>query len=446
MSFKGIDNELLKQLEDKFDKEPQNFLAMNMVNKSGVNAAIRDYELKYRMQYKFSIDIESGEITNQKKAGLCWIFAALNTMRIDVMKKLNLDNMELSQNYLLFYDKLEKSNYFLESILETLTEPTDSRLISFLLSAPLNDGGQWDMLSNLVKKYGVVPKEVMPDTFVSTNTNEINPWLTKKLREFACKLRKAYNYGETLEQLEVKKKDMMSVIYRMLCISLGKPPKKFTWEIRDKNNKFTRIKNITPKQFFENYVDWNLDDYISIINAPTQDKPFNSSYTVKFLGNIKEGKIIRHLNLPIQELKKLAINQLKDGNVVWFGCDVGQFLDREYGAMDIEGVQAGRLFNTEFYMDKAEHLEYGESLMTHAMVFTGVDLDNNDKPIKWKVENSWGKDSGNNGFYIMSDEWFSEYMYQIVINKKYLKEEWIKQYEAEPIVLQPWDPMGSLAL
>ena len=161
---------------------------------------------------------------------------------------------------------------------------------------------------------------------------------------------------------------------------------------------------------------------------------------------IKEGKIIRHLNLPIQELKKLAINQLKDGNVVWFGCDVGQFLDREYGAMDIEGVQAGRLFNTEFYMDKAERLEYGESLMTHAMVFTGVDLDNNDKPIKWKVENSWGKDSGNNGFYIMSDEWFSEYMYQIVINKKYLKEEWIKQYEAEPIVLQPWDPMGSLAL
>ncbi|SCI41586.1 MULTISPECIES: aminopeptidase C [unclassified Romboutsia] len=445
MTFKSINTKILDELEYMFDKETQNIIAMNMVNKSGVSAAIRDYDLKRRMQYTFSIDIESGEITNQKRAGLCWVFAALNTMRLDVMKNLNLDNMELSQSYILFYDKLEKSNYFLESILETLREPTDSRLISFLLSAPLNDGGQWDMLANLVRKYGVVPKDVMPDTFVSTSTDEINPWLTKKLREFACQIRKSYNLGESIEELRAKKKDMMATIYRMLCISIGKPPKKFTWEVKDKENTFIRIKNITPNQFFEDYVDWNLDDYVSIINAPTNDKPFNHSYTIKFLGNVKEGNIIRHLNLPVQDLKKLAINQLKDGNVVWFGCDVGQFLDKEYGSMDIDGVQANKLFKTEFAMNKAERLDYGESLMTHAMVFTGVDLERYDEPIKWKVENSWGNDSGNKGFYIMSDKWFSEYVYQIVINKKYLTKELIDQYESDPIVLQPWDPMGSLA-
>ncbi len=445
MTFKSINKKILDEFEYMFDKEPQNIIAMNMVNKSGVSSAIRDYNLKSRMQYTFSIDIESGEITNQKRAGLCWVFAALNTMRLDVMKNLKLDNMELSQSYILFYDKLEKSNYFLESILETLREPTNGRLISFLLSAPLNDGGQWDMLSNLVRKYGVVPKDVMPDTFVSTSTDEINPWLTNKLREFACQIRKSYNLGESIDQLRAKKKDMMATIYRMLCISIGKPPKKFTWEVRNKENSFIRIKNITPNQFFEDYVGWNLDDYVSIINAPTNDKPFNHSYTVKFLGNVKEGKIIRHLNLPVQDLKKLAIDQLKDGNVVWFGCDVGQFLDKEYGSMDIDGVQANKLFKTEFAMNKAERLDYGESLMTHAMVFTGVDLERYDKPIKWKVENSWGKDSGNNGFYIMSDKWFSEYVYQIVINRKYLTKELIDQYESDPIVLQPWDPMGSLA-
>ena len=445
--MKNIDFTALEAMETAFDREPANVLAMNAAIKSGVTALIRDAQLESRMQYAFSIDIEAGEVTNQKASGRCWMFAALNTMRVEIMKKLNIENMELSQNYTLFYDKLEKSNFFLESILDTLDEPTEGRMISWLVSAPLNDGGQWDMLANLIRKYGVVPKDCMPETYSSSETREINPWLTKKLREFACTLREAYYNGASMEELRASKQEMMNTIYKMLVITLGKPPKKVNWETRDKDNHFIRIQDMTPQAFFAEYVGWNLEDYVSIINAPTSDKPFGRSYTVQYLGNVTEGHIIRHLNLPVEELKRLALAQMKDGNVVWFGCDVGQFHDKDYGAMDLQGVQAGRLFGTDFPMTKAQRLDYGESLMTHAMVFTGVNITDEGKPNRWKVENSWGPDrGGHKGFYIMSDEWFSEYLYQIVIHKKYLSEEQLAQYEAEPTVLKPWDPMGSLAL
>ena len=410
----------LEKMEQEFDANAAHKLAMNAATKSGITTLLRDADLEKRERFSFSIDLEAGKVTNQKQSGRCWMFAALNTMRVEVMKKLNLENMELSQNYTLFYDKLEKANYFLESILDTVDEPTDGRLISWLLMAPLNDGGQWDMLANIIRKYGIVPKEAMPETFSSSCTREITPWMTKKLREFACTLRTAYAKGASMEELQEKKQEMMSVIYRMLVIALGKPPKTFTWETRDKDKQFIRIADITPQQFFAEYVGWNLDDYVSIINAPTQDKPFHHSYTVQYLGNVTEGHIVRHLNLPIEEMKKLAITQMQDGQVVWFGCDVGQFHEKDLGIMDTDGIQAGLLFDTDFPMTKAQRLDYGESLMTHAMVFTGVNLDKVGKPNRWKVENSWGEDRGNKGFYIMSDRWFDEYMYQIVVNKKYL--------------------------
>lgn len=444
--MKEITVESLEKMEQEFDANAAHKLAMNAATKSGITALLRDADLEKRERFSFSIDLEAGKVTNQKQSGRCWMFAALNTMRVEVMKKLNLENMELSQNYTLFYDKLEKANYFLESILDTVDEPTDGRLISWLLMAPLNDGGQWDMLANIIRKYGIVPKEAMPETFSSSCTREITPWMTKKLREFACTLRTAYAKGASMEELQEKKQEMMSVIYRMLVIALGKPPKTFTWETRDKDKQFIRIADITPQQFFAEYVGWNLDDYVSIINAPTQDKPFHHSYTVQYLGNVTEGHIVRHLNLPIEEMKKLAIAQMQDGQVVWFGCDVGQFHEKDLGIMDTDGIQAGLLFDTDFPMTKAQRLDYGESLMTHAMVFTGVNLDKAGKPNRWKVENSWGEDRGNKGFYIMSDRWFDEYMYQVVVNKKYLSKEQLKAYEEEPTVLAPWDPMGSLAL
>lgn len=441
-----ITNEVLAEFSTAFSSNPVNRIAMNAVTSAGLLAASKNPMAQRESRHSYSISLEQGEITNQKQSGRCWMFAALNTFRFEVMKNLNLKTFELSQNYTLFYDKLEKSNYFLESILETLDEPTQGRLISFLLSAPLGDGGQWDMLCNLVRKYGVVPKEAMPETVSSSATREMTSALTRKLREDAYRLRKAYADGSTLDELRQKKEAMMEEIYRVLCICLGEPPKTFDLEVTDKDDKFIRDTNLTGTAFFEKYVGLNLDDYVSLINAPTADKPYHRSYSVKFLGNVKEGCPVRYLNLPIEELKKAAIAQMKDGSPVWFGCDVGKDSSRDEGLLDTNTYQTDKLLGVTFGMNKAERLEYGESLMTHAMVFQGVNLDEEGKPNRWRVENSWGDAPGKNGYYVMSDEWFDEYMYQIVVNKKYLPDSYIAEYDSEPIMLEPWDPMGSLAL
>ena len=441
-----ITNEVLTEFSTAFSSNPVNHIAMNAVTSAGLLAASKNPMAQRESRHSYSISLEQGEITNQKQSGRCWMFAALNTFRFEVMKNLNLKTFELSQNYTLFYDKLEKSNYFLESILETLDEPTQGRLISFLLSAPLGDGGQWDMLCNLVRKYGVVPKEAMPETVASSATREMTATLTRKLREDACRLRKAYADGSTLDELRKKKEAMMEEIYRILCICLGEPPKTFDLEVTDKDDKFIRDTNLTGTAFFEKYVGLNLDDYVSLINAPTADKPYHRSYSVKFLGNVKEGCPVRYLNLPIEELKKAAIAQMKDGSPVWFGCDVGKDSSRDEGLLDTNTYQTDKLLGVTFGMNKAERLDYGESLMTHAMVFQGVNLDEEGKPNRWRVENSWGDAPGKKGYYVMSDEWFDEYMYQIVVNKKYLPDSYIAEYDSEPIMLEPWDPMGSLAL
>lgn len=441
-----ITNEVLTEFSTAFSSNPVNHIAMNAVTSAGLLAASKNPMAQRESRHSYSISLEQGEITNQKQSGRCWMFAALNTFRFEVMKNLNLKTFELSQNYTLFYDKLEKSNYFLESILETLDEPTQGRLISFLLSAPLGDGGQWDMLCNLVRKYGVVPKEAMPETVASSATREMTAALTRKLREDARRLRKAYADGSTLDELRKKKEAMMEEIYRILCICLGEPPKTFDLEVTDRDDKFIRDTNLTGTAFFEKYVGLNLDDYVSLINAPTADKPYHRSYSVKFLGNVKEGCPVRYLNLPIEELKKAAIAQMKDGSPVWFGCDVGKDSSRDEGLLDTNTYQTDKLLGVTFGMNKAERLDYGESLMTHAMVFQGVNLDEEGKPNRWRVENSWGDAPGKKGYYVMSDEWFDEYMYQIVVNKKYLPDSYIAEYDSEPIMLEPWDPMGSLAL
>lgn len=439
-----ISQENLSRFEQKFDSNRSNVLAMNAVVGNGVNASAKNYETERKTTYDFSISLEQGKVTNQKRSGRCWMFAALNCMRFQVMKKLNLEDFELSQNYTLFYDKLEKANYFLESILKTLDEPTDGRLISYLLSMPLNDGGQWDMLTAIVSKYGLVPKSAMQESVSSSATTEMVSYMTEKLREFACVLRKAHAEGKSDEELRVMKEEQMQTVYNMLCICLGKPPKTVDFEYRDKDKNFHRDLNLTPQEFYQKYIGLNLDDYISIINAPTADKPFYRSYSVEFLGNVAEGRPVRYVNLPIEELKKAAIAQMKDGEPVWFGCDVGKRSSRT-GIMDLDIYQVEELFDTKFGLTKAERLEYGQSLMTHAMVFQGVNLDEEGKPNRWRVENSWGDESGKDGYFVMTDRWFDEYTYQIVVNKKYLPKEALEAYESDPISLKPWDPMGSLA-
>lgn len=277
-----VTKEMLEQFRQEFEAQRAHGIAMRAVVAGGVNKTATNYESFRKDRHEYSIKIKQGEITNQKASGRCWMFAALNTMRYQVMQNLNLETFELSQSYPLFYDKLEKSNYFLESILETLDEPLDGRLMAYLLSMPLNDGGQWDMFCGLVEKYGVVPKDAMPESVSSSATREMVSWMTYKLREFACVLREAHQQGASMEELRAKKDEMMSTVYRMLCICLGEPPRSFTFETRDKDDKFIRVENITPQEFFAKYVGLNLEDYVSLINAPTKDKPYGHSYTVKF--------------------------------------------------------------------------------------------------------------------------------------------------------------------
>lgn len=442
---KSITADQLKRYENDFIGSRSKKIAMNAAAANGIIKAATNNSALRENRHAYSIQLKQGKVTNQQQSGRCWMFAAMNVMRFDIIKKLELEDVELSQNYLLFYDKLEKSNYFLENILETLDEPANGRLVSFLLQAPLGDGGQWDMLCGLVEKYGVVPKEAMPETAASSATRELVQFMTRKLREYACVIRREHEARADTEALRKRKDEMMQTIYDMLCIALGTPPKSFTFEARSKEEKFVRDVNITPLAFYEKYVGWSLGDYISLINAPTADKPYGKTYTVKMLGSVIEGRQVKYLNLPIEELKNVAIAQMKDGLPVWFGCDVGQSSLRDGGILDTNALKADELFGTTFGMTKAERLDYGESLMTHAMVFQGVNLDENGKPDRWRVENSWGDKAGKDGYYVMSDRWFDEYMYQVVVHKKYLSEEQRRQFEQEPAMLEPWDPMGSLA-
>ena len=442
MSDNKITMDMINDYNQEFDSDINNQLLMNAIIKNGIQNVCFDYTSDINMQHNFSIDIKSGDITAQKKSGRCWLFAGLNIVRWHIMKKLNLKTFELSQTYQMFFDKFEKANYFLESILKTLDEETDSRLIDHLLKAPVEDGGQWDMFYNTVEKYGVVPKAMMPESFESSNTQKMNWLLTLRLRKDACILREAHASKTTTTDLEEMKKGMLKDIYFILVKSLGKPPVKFDFEYRDKDDRFFRDTDLTPLSFYDKYVGELLDDYVSLISAPTLDKPFMKSYTVSFLGNVID-KPVKYLNVEVEALKQVAIAQLQDGEPVWFGCDVGKWLG-ETGAMDLDQFHYSEAFKTEFEMSKAQRLDYKESMMTHAMVFLGVNLKDG-KANRWKVENSWGDERGNKGYYIMSDDWFSEYLYQIVVPKKYLTAEMLEAYRDEPIVLKPWDPMGSLA-
>jgi bleomycin hydrolase len=345
----------------------------------------------------------------------------------------------------MFWDKLEKANYFLENIIKTFKEPYDGRLMMHLLYNPVQDGGQWDMFVNLIEKYGVVPQTVMPETHHSSKSNLMNYFLTHKLREFAWILRKMSKRKTTIAKLRRNKENMISTIYSMLCMFLGNPPENFNWEVRNKKNKFFRFNNLTPKKFFKNHVKINLKDKVCLIHAPMSNKKMNELYTINFLGNVVGGNIIKYANVKIDELKRATIKSIKNNEAVWFGCDVGKMLHRDLGVMDMNLFDYEILLNTKFNMNKGVRLEYGDSLMTHAMLFTGVDIKNS-KPVKWRVENSWGNKSGDKGYYLMSDSWFNEYNYEVVIDKKYLTQKILNLFNKDPVKLDPWDPMGALAI
>lgn len=441
--MKEITKEHLNKVLEEYKDNKIYTISRCALNKNKISDLVRVSEQSEFVGNNFSINIDTLKVSNQKNSGRCWIFAGLNILRERVAKKYNLEEFELSQNYIAFYDKLEKCNYFLNSVLELLSKNIDDRLLSFILIRGIEDGGQWDMFVNIVKKYGVVPKQVFPETFQSENTSEIDNVLNRYLRKATFKLRKLYKEGKTDEINRLKDKTVDD-IYKILCSAFGIPPKTFSFEYVDKNNKYNLAKDITPSSFLDEFVDINLDDYISIINSPTIDKPFNNIYTIKHLGNVVEGKKIIHLNLDINRFKELVLSQLKDNEPVWFGSDCSKYGDRESGLWDDKSYNESDLLQIDIKMTKEEMLDMRESAMNHAMIFTGVNLDNN-IPTKWKIENSWGDDKANKGYYISTDTWFENYVYQAVINKKYLTKEEKEILNSDPIELYPWDPMGTLA-
>ena len=446
MNF-SINKEDIASFHKNYRHHPNSSVLENTVTKNGVRNASFNWHSIADNTPHFSIDLKTGDVADQKQSGRCWMFAALNTMRHDMQQKFNLpDNFELSQAYQFFWDKFEKSNYFYQNVIKTAKKPTDSRKVSWLMNEPQNDGGQWDMLCALISKYGVMPKAAMPESFNSSNSRGIDEVLNNKLRHDAVILRKMINEDHANEEaIDETRRKMLNENYRMLAYTFGEPVSHFDFEYRTKkDNEFHRDTNLTPQEFFKKYVGWNLDNYISIIQAPTADKKYHQTYTIDMLGNVVGGREIKHLNLPMDEFKQLAIEQLKNGESVWFGSDVIKYSETKLGIMALNTYDYDKLFDVDLEMTKAEALDYGESMMDHAMVITGVDLVNG-KPTKWKVENSWGNKVGHKGYFVMSDDWMDKYCYQVVINKKYLSEDLKRDYAKTPVVLKPWDPMGTLA-
>ena len=431
----GISAEMLERISQSYtgsaeQRAVKNALASNSIATLAINAdnlAMCDTHFSHRVKTK--------GITDQKSSGRCWLFTGLNVLRAKMIEKYDLPAMEFSQNYNSFYDLLEKSNLFLQAIIDTRELPLDDRKVDWLLKNPIGDGGQFTGVSNLIMKYGVVPKEAMPETYQSNSTSQMGIILKLKLREWALELR-----GLKEAKAMKRKEEMLSEVYRILVECLGVPPTEFEWARYDKQGNLVSKKSYTPKSFYEEYIGEDLEhNYIMVMNDPSRE--YGKVYEIEYDRHVYDGENWLYVNLPIERVKELAIASIKDNTAMYFSCDVGKFLDRKKGTLDVANFDYASLFGTEFGMDKRERIQTYASGSSHAMTLIAVDLDEAGEPRKWMVENSWGAASGWQGNLIMTDEWFEEYMFRVVVEKKYVPEDILKMLEQEPILLPSWDPM-----
>ncbi|EFR00459.1 hypothetical protein MGYG_03461 [Nannizzia gypsea CBS 118893] len=452
---------LSTQQADTWERElladPKNRLAMSALSSNPVSSILnsRSAGILDTQTFNIKIPFEGSPITSQASSGRCWIFAATNVFRVALMKKYNLDQFELSQSYLFYWDKLEKANWLMEQVIDTASQSLDSRLVQRLLDSPAEDGGQWDMAANLVQKYGLVPQSLYPDSFSSKNSSELGKILTTKLREHALILRRMARSKEPSCHTSIAdaKDGFLKEIHSILTIMLGPPPsadRKFDWEYYDAKGKFHKV-SMTPIQFAAGLSDregvranqgTDVNQLFSLVNDPRN--VYERLLTVERLGNIVEGRSITYVNVSMDDLKRAAVAMLHAGHPVFFSCDVNKFSDRKRGIMDTALYDYSLSFNIEFGMSKADRLRTGETAMTHAMILTGVHVENG-KPVRWRVQNSWGPDVGDHGWFVMTDKWMDEFLFQVVVDQQYVSPKIRNVLKQKPIVLPRWDPMGTLA-
>jgi len=434
----------LEVLRKDFAASPAYRLAQNAVTRVTVDDVAISREIINGTGHSWSVLLDDWKVTNQERSGRCWLFAGLNLLRVGAMHKMGLKEFEFSQNYAMFWDKIERANYFLEAVIETADRELGDRTIAFLLQSAAEDGGQWNMFAALVGKHGLVPKSVMPETQSSSNTARMNAILRSQLRQGSRAVRAAYRTGGDAAA-RAEKAEILRIIYRVLCIHLGTPPERFDWQWTDKDREFHRDGLLTPQEFAARYVELPVADYVCLVHDPRSTSPQGRTFTVEYLGNVIGAPPVTYLNVDVPLLKRLTAASLSAGEPVWFGCDVGKMMSNDYGIWDAALYDLPSVYDTSFDLDKAARLEYGESQMTHAMLFTGVDLDKDGAARRWRVENSWGSDTGRDGFYTMNDSWFDEYVFEIAARRSALPPELQSALDTEPIVLPAWDPMGALA-
>ncbi len=440
----ALTQEQTEEFSANFQSNPVGSLMQNVVTQRDVNEVALDRSIVTGANHTFSTVLDDWSVTNQARSGRCWMFAGLNMFRAETKDILNVKQFEFSQNYLMFWDKLERANFLLEGIIETADSPVDDRTVSWLLQRGIDDGGQWDMFVNLVRKHGVVPKTAMPETESSGNSARMNMMLNYQYRQGAREIRNLYSAESGLAEMRKSKNTTLNAIYQILCIHLGTPPDRFHWQWRDKDNEFQRDGDMTPLEFAQKYITTPMEDYVCLVHDPRETSPEGSTFTIQYLGNVADAPAIKYLNVDIEVIKQITQRMLEDGKPVWMGCDTGKQMHRDLGLWDAELFNYAGVYNADFSLDKAARLEYHQTRMTHAMLFTGVDVVDG-KPRRWRVENSWDEKVGDKGFFLMNDSWFAEYMFEIAAPKSYLPADLLKAWDAEPIVLHPWDPMGSLA-
>lgn len=432
----GIDAKMLEKIKNGYTNSPEqravkNALASNSIatlSINGDNLAMCDTHFSHRVKTK--------GITNQKSSGRCWLFTGLNVLRAKMIDRYNLSEMEFSQNYCSFYDLLEKSNLFLQAIIDTRSLALEDRKVDWLLRHPIGDGGQFTGVSNLIMKYGIVPKEAMPETFQSNNTRHMRTILSLKLREYALALRAAKS-DKAAAALKV---EQLTEIYRILVECLGVPPTEFEWTHRNKKGEVVSVEKYTPKSFYDKFIGEDLEgNYIMVMNDPSRE--YGKVYEIEYNRHVYDGDNWLYINLPIERIREMAIASIKDNTAMYFSCDVGKYFDRKKGTLDLKNYDYESLFRTSFPMSKSQRIQTYASGSSHAMTLIAVDLDDAGKPRKWMVENSWGAKSGYKGNLIMTDEWFSEYMFRLVVERKYVPQDILDMLKQKPIMLEPWNPM-----